>query len=97
MFSGHWVWKDLNKGKNVNLKKNSTFCQKNAKIRNGKMLKPLHCHKKLRSNLFLKPKEGSSTPRADKGARWGGNSAVGGQKGGLQWGRLQPRELLFTP
>ena len=45
MFSGPWVWKDLHKEKNVKIWKNCTFCQKkNAKIRDGKMLKPLNYH-----------------------------------------------------
>ena len=44
-FSGPWVLKDLNKEKKVKkFLKNCTFCQKNAKIRDGKILKPLHYH-----------------------------------------------------
>ena len=39
---------------------------KDLNIRDGKMLKPLHYHQKLRRNLFLKPKGGFFTPRADK-------------------------------
>ena len=37
--------------------------KKNAKISDGKTLKPLQYHYKLRSNLFLKPKGGSLTRR----------------------------------
>ena len=48
------------------LKINARFVKKNAKIRDGKMLKPLNYHQKLRSNLSVKPKGDSGTPRADK-------------------------------
>ena len=44
--------------------------KKNTKIRDGKMLKPLHYHYKLRSNLFSKPKGGSLTPMADKNQKF---------------------------
>ena len=67
MFSDPLVWKDLNKEKmSKNLIKKLHVLPKNSKIWDGKMLKPLNYHQKLRRNLFVKPKEGSLTPRADK-------------------------------
>ena len=67
MFSGPWVLKDLNKEKNVKkIEKKLHVLSKNVKTRDGKMLRPLNYHQKLRSNLFLKPKGGSLTPKAEK-------------------------------
>ena len=62
MFSGPWVWKNLNKEKMLNC----TFCQNIAKIRDVKMLKPFHYHQKQCINLLSNLRGGSLAPRADK-------------------------------
>ena len=52
-FPGPCVWKDVNNEKKVkNIENICTFCQKNAKNRDVKMLKPFHYHYRLCSNLL---------------------------------------------
>ena len=43
---------------------------KNAKIREVKMLKPLHYHSKLCSNILKNPRGSSLTPRAERTQKW---------------------------
>ena len=71
MFSGPWVWKflGLERKKRQKILKKLHVLSKKAKIRDGKMLKPLNYHQKLRINLFVKPKGGSLTHRADKNVK----------------------------